>query len=679
MKKLKTKGTKHSIKFKLVTIPLILLLIAILGIGSVSSYIMRDNLLHQMKKDGVGMVAQIVKEIEKNTIFLQRMNEEINEDIKESGNVVRSNQNQLSNSLLKQIAKDLEVDEINVFDKKGEIVYSNLEENMGFVASKEHALFTFLKGTNDFSTEKIRKSTVSEDYYKYGYVKSSNGGVVQVGILANEIHELSDKFSYQKLVEELGKDENIVYTLFMDKNLKAIAHSNKDRIGIELTDEGSKTAAVEGKAYTSEYFYEEENVKVYDVVLPVVIDGEHIGAIDVGLSMEKIYLSIKHNIVVIISIGILCFILIGAILFSISNNMVKTLHVFKEDLNLIAEGDFTKEMDKKHLQRKDELGQMANALEHMKKPIRGIITNIKQQSTQVMTNGDVLAATSEEMSASSQELATTMQQVAEGASSQAEDLTEMLNLLMALTSNMENVNKGLQNVKEETENAQSKANSGEQEMDTLEKSIDEIQQAFGLVAKKVEILTHSVKEISSITEMISAISEQTNLLALNAAIEAARAGEHGKGFAVVAEEVRKLAEESKHFTEKIVFLVSSITKDTEEVMDTSKNVEQSVEEQAKSIENTVKSFKDILESVENITPLMKKTYDAMEKIEKSKEVVMARVEQVSAITEENSAATQEVAASSEELTASSEEVAATAQTLNEIAMDLTKTVERFKV
>lgn len=679
MKKTKIKTSKGSIRFKLIVIPLILVLIGISAIGGISAYLTRSSLLNQMREDGLEIVDQVASQIEANSISIQAIEEMIGDRIREAGRLVISNQDNLSNEMLKQLAKDLEIDELNLFDSKGEIIYSNLDENIGWVAPDDHSAHSFAVGTKNELIEEIRKSAVSNNYYKYGYVRSPKGGFVQVGILANTINQLSQRFSFQNLVEDLATNENIVYALFIDKNLKAVAHSDKDRIGIELTDEGSKTAAVDGKPYTSEFTYEVENVKVYDVLLPVKIDEEHIGAINIGLSMERVNYAIKQNILFISIIGILSFIILGTILFIISNYIAKSLNIVKDDLNLLADGDFTKEISKKQLSRKDELGEMANAIENMKKSIKEIIVNIKEKSNEVSMNSDSLAATSEQMSASSQELASTIQQVAEGATSQAQDLNGIVTSLSELTNNIENVYTELQRVKRETENAEKKANVGKEEMDKLIKSIDEIKQAFEIVVKKVETLTYSMNEISGITEIISAISEQTNLLALNAAIEAARAGEHGKGFAVVAEEVRKLAEESRQSTEKIVNLVSSITKDTEEVISTSRNVEESVKAQATSVENTVKSFGDILVSIENIVPLMEKTYVAMDEIAKSKDVVMDKVEQVSAITEENSASTEEVAASSEELTASSEEVASTAQSMNQIASELIKVVNRFKV
>jgi len=349
----------------------------------------------------------------------------------------------------------------------------------------------------------------------------------------------------------------------------------------------------------------------------------------------------------------------------------------------LAEYDFKfNEGDKKaikYLRRKDEIGQIANALAGMKTNISSIIKNLKNDSKTLAENSESLGAMSEEIASSSSETAKAIQEVATGNVTQTEDVQHILELTQQIALNLGKVNTELGRVKNNSDITTKQAYKGKQELNKLINSINSVHDDFKTVAERLGMLKDSVNQVAEILEAINNIADRTNLLALNAAIEAARAGEAGRGFAVVSDEVRKLAEQSRVSSGKIAKLLNNITSETNEVFATSEKVNIQINGQFENIGQTIKAFDDILDSVVAIGPMIEATYKEMDSTVKSKDEVLDKVQNVSSVAEEISASAEEIAASAEELSASTQEIAANAQQVMDIAKRLDEQAGRFSI
>ncbi|RKH36530.1 chemotaxis protein [Corallococcus praedator] len=96
------------------------------------------------------------------------------------------------------------------------------------------------------------------------------------------------------------------------------------------------------------------------------------------------------------------------------------------------------------------------------------------------------------------------------------------------------------------------------------------------MASHILTLDARTREIAGIVDVVKALADQSNMLALNAAIEAVRSGDTGKGFGVVARQMRSLADQSIHATQRIREVLEGVGASMREAAKASEQGEQRV-------------------------------------------------------------------------------------------------------
>jgi methyl-accepting chemotaxis protein len=143
-------------------------------------------------------------------------------------------------------------------------------------------------------------------------------------------------------------------------------------------------------------------------------------------------------------------------------------------------------------------------------------------------------------------------------------------------------------------------------------------------------IEESSRQISDIITVIDEIARQTNLLALNAAVEAARAGDAGRGFAVVASEVRSLAQRSSEAAKNITDLIAKSSDRVQEGVGL-------VNRAGTALSEIVASIKQVAEIVAGIATASAEQSTGLEQINRALSQMDDVTQQNSALVEENSA------------------------------------------
>lgn len=345
----------------------------------------------------------------------------------------------------------------------------------------------------------------------------------------------------------------------------------------------------------------------------------------------------------------------------------------------ISNLDVTEEIDEDLLERKDEVGHLANSFKTLSLSLRDFVSQVADASEQVLQSAGNMSASSEELYAASEDMSETMQEISFSSETQASESNETNEGVNELAEGIVEVlhsSNALNKIADATETLK---NNGLGTIDNLMERTRDSGECMNEVEAIILETQKSAEEISEIVDLIDSISAQTNLLSLNASIEAARAGESGRGFAVVAQEIGDLAEQSSASTEQVEAIINELQTKVTNTVNTLDEMRNILEFQESAAHDTNEIFDDLAVNLVEIRNESSHTTRLGESMNKMKDRIVSMIGNISVISEQNAASTQQVAATTEEQSAASSEVAKDSESLSQLAVNLQEMVETFKI
>lgn len=364
--------------------------------------------------------------------------------------------------------------------------------------------------------------------------------------------------------------------------------------------------------------------QIEQVKLSIIDDQNALGSDVEGRTDDSIQLTL------ILSVTAVVFGIVAAYL--LTRNITRPIDKAVIAANQLAKGDLTIQVS---TSRKDETGQLLNAIQNTANHLSSMISTIHLAST--------------ELASASEQLAVVTDQTTQGIVQQETETDMVATAMNQMATTVHDVASNAAKAADAASDADKQAENGTGVVRKTVNSINALSESVNLSSDKLQTVQNDVVNISSILDVIRAIADQTNLLALNAAIEAARAGEQGRGFAVVADEVRSLAARTQGSTSEIQSIIEQLQSGTKSSVDVMNQVKSLADDCVEQAGKTGSVLQSITDAVGVISDMNMQIASASEQQSTVAETINENVTNVKRIAQENAVASNQTRGSSTEI------------------------------
>lgn len=439
--------------------------------------------------------------------------------------------------------------------------------------------------------------------------------------------DLADGESVKSAMERMTDRETLVFVRVYDAEGELLASYQDEQVTVQHF----QTHAVVPQSFAPS----EGVVLALSPISSPIDPEEQIGTFVLGVSAAPLEERIRRFRLAGGAISLLVFLVGNIIAWAIGANIAQPVSRLSDVARKIADGDLAQTMMLPK-RTSDEIGELAQAFDYMRKNLRDIISHIRNAGLKMHTStDDIFMAVNQLVAALEQQ------------SASVHETTMTMESMTATSRQISGNTEAVVTMADQTRTLSQKGTAVAEETIRKMQDIHDTNQQF---LQRITALGERSENIGDVIQIIHDIADRTKLIAFNAALEAVGAKDvAGKRFNVVAVEIRRLADTIIESTQEIETNILEIQKGTRELVSSSGITTTRISEGVQHTETTADGLREILDAAVRTTDEAKQIALATQAQQLANEQILQALKEISNGTKQFVDASNQVSKSANEM------------------------------